>query len=168
MDMEIDTLQSLKYAKDEVIPCIDLSGLRTKGKVVSVHDGDTIKVVIMYRGKLTKFACRMMGYDAPELSQKDNPDSWSATNLLVKECTDCKPLEKRLYTSKELRHVCNENTKIVEVEFHGREKWGRELVRLYDDNGCINDRVMMHSFNISYNGKGARPTHYAPAHSVSG
>jgi endonuclease YncB( thermonuclease family) len=37
--------------------------------------------------------------------------------------------------------------------FHGKEKYGRELVDIYDNNDtCINDVMVNEGFAIKYNG----------------
>ena len=40
---------------DNKIPLFSLDGTQFKAKVVNVYDGDTIKVVILFNNKLTRF-----------------------------------------------------------------------------------------------------------------
>ena len=54
------------------IPEFSLDGYDTNAKVVDVYDGDTCKIVLIYKNQLTKFTIRMAGYDCPEL-RTDNP-----------------------------------------------------------------------------------------------
>lgn len=152
-------IECLRNALDENTITFCLKGIRTMGKVVGVHDGDTLKVVINYRGCLTKFTCRMSGYDSPELKDKDNPDSWIATNTLVNECTDVSINVNEKLGAKEIANLMKQNTKTLTVEFLGSDKYGRELIKLHDEQGCINDRLMTYSYNIVYNGRGSRPIH---------
>jgi endonuclease YncB( thermonuclease family) len=133
-------------------------GYTAKGKVVSVYDGDTLKIAIVYKDELVRLSCRMLGYDSPEINDKSNDDAWRATNVLVSECTGI-VVDDRPYSKKELTPIIEMNKKIIDVELHNRDKYGRTLVKLYDDQGCINDRVMTHHYNIAYSGKGARPIH---------
>ena len=60
---------------DDSIPMLTFKGKRFNCKVVSVYDGDTIKVVFPIMGsgsmKLYKWNCRLIGVDTPELKTKN-------------------------------------------------------------------------------------------------
>ena len=55
--------------------------LRLKVKVVSVTDGDTVKVIVKKNGKPLKI--RLHGLDAPELDQEYGPESKIALEKMV-------------------------------------------------------------------------------------
>jgi endonuclease YncB( thermonuclease family) len=150
----------LSRCNDRNTESIKLNGLTCRAKVVQVHDGDTLKIVILYRGIPTKFSCRMRGYDSPELSQAENDDSWKATNALFTAATGI-PLEEKRYSQKELCEKMQGNNKIVSCSFFGKDKYGREIIEILDDagTGTVNAALMQHVFNIEYNGRGKRPVH---------
>ena len=59
------------------IALFSLNNHKYKAKVVNVYDGDTIKVVILFHNKLTRFL-RMTGYDSPELRTKNQNEKAAA------------------------------------------------------------------------------------------
>ena len=65
-------------AADNSIPLFSLNNHKYKAKVVNVYDGDTIKVVILFHNKLTRFSLRMTGYDSPELRTKNQNEKAAA------------------------------------------------------------------------------------------
>lgn len=144
----------LTNAKHDAVHEFSHKGLRTKAKVTRVYDGDTLHLCTPHMGCLNRFTCRMLGYDSPELIKKQDY-SIQARNALVIETTNIKELHPESNIPKtQLDKLLDDNTKIVEAEFHGKDKYGRELVNLYDDSGCINKRMLeKYSFNKPYNGK---------------
>src|SRR3989344_2659506 len=46
-------------------------GFKTYAKVVKVHDGDTCHVIFKYKKQYIKYSIRMLGYNSPELNDKD-------------------------------------------------------------------------------------------------
>lgn len=52
-------------------PELSFRGMRMMCKVVSVYDGDTIKVVFPLMGRLYKWNCRLNGVDTPEIRTKN-------------------------------------------------------------------------------------------------
>ena len=46
-------------------PYFSLEALETDAKVVDVYDGDTIKVIFNFEGKMWKWRFRLLGFDAP-------------------------------------------------------------------------------------------------------
>lgn len=159
--MSDNQISSLEDANDDNTTYLELKSLVLPGKVVGVHDGDTLKLVVRFLGRITKFNCRMFGYDSPELKDKENDASWIAINALLRETTDILgvDLEKKL-TKQEISQLMYSNRKIIAVHFLGKDKYGRELIKLHDSLGCINDRMISnYNFNVAYFGKGARPVH---------
>jgi endonuclease YncB( thermonuclease family) len=135
-------MDTLLASTDKNTPYYGLKGLTLPAKVVNIHDGDTLRLAIVDdRQRVTKVTCRMHGYDSPELKRDMYADD--AKTVLLQECT----------TENE---VAASNRKILQAEFLGRDKWGRELVRLHDAHGCINDRLMSHPYNVRYLG-GTKP-----------
>lgn len=107
------------------------------GKVVSVYDGDTIKVVFPVHDTLYKWSCRLEHVDTPELRTK------------------CK-LEKQYgyHVRDELRKKILD--KIVTVKCGEFDKYGRLLAEIYtsDDNeDCsVNDWLVEKGYAFYYDG----------------
>lgn len=99
-------------------PLFSLKGLITNGKVVSVYDGDTCKIVFPFENKLYKWNCRLMGIDTPEMKTKDEKEKQFATH--VRDFLRDKMLDK-----------------IVNVECLEFEKYGRLLVNINIIEGSL-------------------------------
>ena len=56
---------------DNTTKIFSFKGQKIKCKVVSVYDGDTMKVVFPLNNKMYKWNCRLLGIDTPELRTKD-------------------------------------------------------------------------------------------------
>jgi len=125
-------------------------GLVVNGRVVSVYDGDTLRIVFRYKGELQQHNCRMLGYDSPEMKppiQNKNRELEKNAALLAKAA-----LEK----------LVNQTRSYVKVECHGFDKYGRILVVLYSRNRCwcgtnfkeynINKYMIENGFGVPYDG----------------
>lgn len=154
----MDEKSMLERCTNSNTNCIDLRGVQCDAKVVDVHDGDTVKLVIFYRGAPTKFTCRMMGYDSPELKQKENADTWRSVNDVLRAVTNVSVSDES-HSKMQLKALMDMNTKLVRAQFHGKDKYGRELVELFDHGVSINTLLMEKHYNIAYNGRGRRPVH---------
>jgi endonuclease YncB( thermonuclease family) len=136
-------MDALLAATEINTPFNELKGLTLPCKVLSVHDGDTLRIAILdERNTVTKVTCRMYGYDSPEL--RTDKHAVEAKLRLITESTSSGDFAT--------------NTKLLDAEFLGRDKWGRELVKLHDVLGCINDRIVQYPYNIKYFGK-TKPKH---------
>lgn len=108
-------------------------GKTLEGKVVSVYDGDTVKIIMNFNNEFIKFNCRLSGIDTPEIRTKNTNEK--KYGLLVRD----KLREKIL-------------NKIVTVNCLKFDKYGRLLVRLNIDNECVNDWLIENKYAFSYNG----------------
>lgn len=145
--MTEEQLEALQSATDRSTPWFSLKGMKTIGKVISAYDGDSAHIAVCLYGAIYKLPCRMMMYDSPEMKD-GHPDATAAKKAFIRESTGLKE-----------SFDTGGHQKLVEVEFFGKDKWGRELVKLYDDIGCINERLLSLAFNLAYNGVGKRPIH---------
>ena len=118
---------------DENIEELTLENMKIQGKVVSVYDGDTIKVVFPYLNRLFKWNCRLPGVDTPELRTRNVNEK--KYGYVVKE----KLVEKILH-------------KIVEVECGEFDKYGRLLTKIYIDNECVNQWLIDNDYAFAYDG----------------
>ena len=94
---------------DDTTEIFSFKGKNIRCKVVSVYDGDTMKVVFPLNNKMYKWNCRLLGIDTPELRTKDTHE-------------------------KELAKIAKENlmklvlNKVITIHCGGWDKYGRLLV----------------------------------------
>ena len=127
------------------IPEFSLDGETHVGKIVSCYDADTVKIVIRYAEKLTKFNCRLTGIDTPEMrpSKKqynrelEKKASIISRNRLLQLVTDQEIQINMVYNRKEIRNILDKNRKLIYLKCGKCDKYGRCLVKLYDSNEYI-------------------------------
>lgn len=104
-----------------------VNGTTVDAKVVSVYDGDTIKVIFPLNGVLYKWNCRLTGVDTPELRTRHKLEK-----------------EKGYIVRDELRKkILN---KVVTLECGDLDKYGRLLVKIICDDGkCRVDEWLINS-----------------------
>lgn len=120
----------------KAVPEFSLAGKTVPAKVVQCYDGDTFHAVISLEGTLWKFACRVSGYDTPEMKPpKNKPDRdvekaralKAKQALLMHVCSDIHPLDRPM-TNQEMDDCIAKNTKLIEMECMEFDKYGRVLV----------------------------------------
>ena len=129
-------MNNLESIRDCDVEEFNLKGKKLTGKVVDIYDGDTCKIVFDLDGKLTKFSCRLLGINAPEIKplktkenrEQEKSDAKITRNRLFELCTNC------LLNDKNIKDEINTNRKLVMVECFDWDKYGRLLVRIYDLN----------------------------------
>ena len=112
---------------------LNFEGKITRAKVVSVYDGDTVKVTFPYMGKMFRWNCRIQGVDTPEIRTKD-------------------PLEKTegLAARDALRKkILN---KVVVVTCGKFDKYGRLLVDINTDGVSITEWLISNDLGVAYDG----------------
>ena len=113
-----------------------LNGMKVEGKVVSVYDGDTVRIAFPIKGDMYKWNCRLSGIDTPELRTK------------------CK-LEKQFgYRVRDLLkdRILN---KVLFVSCEDFDKYGRLLTTLKEtesDEQTINQWLIDEGYAFSYDG----------------
>ncbi len=129
-------MSNLENIRDCDVEEFNLKGKKLTGKVVDIYDGDTCKIVLDLDGKLTKFSCRLLGINAPEIKplkskenrEQEKSDAKKSRNRLFELCTNC------LLDDKNIKDVIDINRKLVIVECFDWDKYGRLLVRIYNIN----------------------------------
>jgi len=105
------------------------------GKVVSVYDGDSVKVIMPFQNRLYRFSSRLSGIDTPEIR------------------SSC-PLEKELAIK--IRDLLSKKilNKLVIIKCKGLDKYGRLLVTLHmdGDEKTINEWLIDENYAFEYNG----------------
>lgn len=125
----------IKLQELEDAPMLSFEGQTIKAKVVSVYDGDTIKVIFPLKDTFYKWNCRLTGIDTPELRTKN-------TN------------EKKF--GYEVRDILKEKilNKIVNIRCGDFDKYGRLLTEVFflDSNNSVNDWLIENKYAFSYDG----------------
>lgn len=121
---------------DDSYPPFTLDGRTIEGKVVSVYDGDTVKIVFPVNEQLYKWNCRLSGIDTPEVKTK------------------CELEKKFGYKVRdELREkILN---KVITVQCHEFDKYGRLLTTLkmkWGDEKSVNQWLIDEGYAFEYDG----------------
>lgn len=118
-------------------PLFSLESRTFRAKCVKVYDGDTIHIVIALNGHLTRFKCRMSGYDTAEMTATD-----AALAEAARAARDA--LARRI-----LGRIC--------TVYCGKfDKYGRLLIVVSVDGQNINDWMISSGHGVVYTGRGAK------------
>lgn len=104
-----------------------------EAKVVSVYDGDTIKVIFPLNGVLYKWNCRLSGVDTPELRTRNVREK--AYGYIVRD--------------KLREQILNQ---VVNVECGELDKYGRLLVTVYKADQNMNRWLIDNEYAFVYDG----------------
>ena len=118
---------------DDKIGQLTLKESEKIGKVVSVYDGDTIKIVFPLHDKLYKWNCRLGRVDTPELRTKNKLEK--QYGYIVRD----KLREKIL-------------NKLVKVKCGDFDKYGRLLTEIYIEDESINQWLIDNNYAFEYDG----------------
>lgn len=121
-----------------------LKGYSTPARVCNCHDGDTVHLVFEYKGLVLRFICRLFGIDTPEMYGQTVDLAKKARNRLIQLGTDLdiKMTDDRKSSDDGLEKEILNNKKIIRAHFYGKDKYGRELVVLYDGEKNINELLL--------------------------
>jgi endonuclease YncB( thermonuclease family) len=116
-------------------PIFTLDGIEIEGKVVSVYDGDSVKIIFPFKNTMYKWTCRLDGIDTPELRTKcavEKEYAYKVRNILR---------DTILY-------------KVVRVKCGKFDKYGRLLTTIVciEDNRNINNWLIENKFAVEYHG----------------
>lgn len=120
---------------DDNVNELSFKGNTLKAKVVSVYDGDTIKVVFPLNNTMYKWNCRLLNVDTPELRTK---------NILEKK-------HGYLVRDKLREKILN---KVLNIHCDDFDKYGRLLITLTldEDNETVNNWLISNNYAFEYNG----------------
>jgi endonuclease YncB( thermonuclease family) len=140
-----------------------LAGQTLLAKVVYVYDGDTVHCVVRLNNQLTKFNCRLMGIDSPEIAPKNIVDKEArqqevnsaikSRNYLIERVTDQKVDEGM--SKKDIKELCKKSTKLINIKCHEFDKYGRLLIDIYNTdntNKSINMDMIDNKYAVAYDG----------------
>ncbi len=122
-------------------------------RVCHIYDGDTVHIVMNYKGEIIKIVCRLYGIDTPEMNGLDHDLAMISRNRLTQLITDIE-IDLKDNTgsrSQQFINMIKNNKKIIKVKLLGRDKYGRELAIFYDDQGkSINNILIDEAFAKPY------------------
>ena len=152
----------MKLASSDVKE-FSLQGHILLAKVVYVYDGDTVHCVVKLNNQLTKFNCRLLGIDSPEVAPKNIVDKEArqqevssaikSRNYLIERVTDQKVDDN--ISKKDVKELCKKSTKLVSIKCHEFDKYGRLLIEIYDMenmNKSINMNMIDNKYAVAYDG----------------
>lgn len=142
-------------------------------KVLDCYDGDTVTVALQLGdGRLARFTVRLLGIDTPERRPKRSRgqpglaalEKQAALQvrarllqlLLPEEC----PIELRqVKKRKAVRQTCSESHRLVHLDFHDFDKYGRVLgaLRVLEDGPTVNDTLVAEGLARIYDGGTRQP-----------
>lgn len=111
------TRHQLKNRTTDNTPEYNFKGQKLLGKIVSVYDGDTCTAAASINGLIQTIKVRCYGYDSPELRP---------SKKAVKRDVE---IERAKAAKFELENLILH--KIVTLEIHGFDKYGRFLATIY-------------------------------------
>lgn len=155
--------KQLSNIKNSEIEQFSLNGCITIGKIVDMYDGDTCKIVLLVNNVLQKFNCRLLGLDTPEMKpllskehrEQEILNAHRCRNKLLSLSTNCQCLLDAQMKKPECKKLLEGNHKIIKVECHEFDKYGRLLVNLYSDeqsDKCINQILIDEGYAKAYDG----------------
>lgn len=126
-------MSSVKLAQD-----FDFRG-RYVVKVVSIYDGDTVRIAFRHRGQTLQWRARMYGYDSPEMK----PLKSEAKREAIIEAANA----ARTYLENLLPA-----DRIVRADMLGFDKYGRILINLTYKGRVLNHLMIQAGHGVPYFG----------------
>lgn len=112
-------------------PTFSLNGTKTYCRVVSVLDGDTIKVIIPIFNNYYKFNVRLNGIDTYEIKGKNKELGLKGRNRLFELITN-KQIDSE-YKKNQVEKLLDEDVYLIWLECLEFDKYGRLLGNLYNN-----------------------------------
>jgi len=151
-----DINSDLKSCKYNNLPEYELDGCHDC-KIVRIWDGDTLFAAIRYKDdKIYRVCCRILDVDTPEIPRnhdysmsEESKKAYLArdrivelltnvdTNVLQRPQKDTLGKDMPSLTSHDLQPILDTNTLVLakSLTLHGRDKYGRYLVRIKTKTG---------------------------------
>lgn len=148
VEEEIDA--RVRAAKKGQLADFSFKGHVVHAKVVDLYDGDTLRLVFVYRGELIQYAVRMEGYDSPEMRPaKTHPN---------------REVEKQKAHEAKEALAGQVADRVLVAELGEFDKYGRPLAKLYlteepakrSATNCVNVWMVENGYGRPYFG-GTKP-----------
>ena len=112
---------------------LSFNGQTKEAKVLSVYDGDTVKVAFELGGTMYKWNCRLSGVDTPELRTKNLQEK--KFGYEVRDHLRAKILNK-----------------VVTLKCGEFGKYGRLLIEIFIDDQSVNKWLIENGYAFEYDG----------------
>lgn len=141
------------------VPYFTLSGIKTRGRLIDVYDGDTVTCIFPILGEnYFKFNIRLAGIDTAELKNKDVYEkmrAYKARHTILETCCDNYDLSENC-SRDDIKRYLSENEIFVKIECFDFDKYGRVLANIYkadkDNDICISDVLLENKLAYKYDG----------------
>jgi micrococcal nuclease len=147
---------------DKDIDCFSLEGQKIQAKITNVYDADTCRAVFYLDNKLVKYTVRLKGIDTPEIRPKKSVEfrdeeikaAKKSRNRFIQLCTDQTIEIDKDYKKRELQSIIDKNRKLVILDCHEFDKYGRLLATIYEDTDktCFNNVLIEEGYAYAYDG----------------
>jgi endonuclease YncB( thermonuclease family) len=134
----------------------DLHGMQLWGRLVDVHDGDTVTVIVKLFDAMFTLNVRLLGINAPEMSVIDDGEAARLKLLKVLTMTTSpiimgKLKNPKLATRKEMMTYLSEKVHVVRLDCKKNDKYGRVLANVSNANGVDAATTMLiDGFAVEY------------------
>lgn len=159
----IPEIDALNDCNPREVPEFGFDGLKCFGRIVDVHDGDTVTVILKYVDHLFKFHIRMLGIDAFETTSKNeilHAKAYQGRDRLIEILCGLEPgaftegypiLAKR----KDVKAFLEDRKPIVWMECVENDKYGRILCNIYTypEKQSVAELLLAEKLAYEYNGK---------------
>ena len=150
-------------------PKFELADFTSEVRIVSCHDGDTLKVLapIPWAGGTVRLVTvRLLGLDTPEISSKNIDEkhhALQARDFVLRLLSNVFLLPAR--DQHDIEDVLSKQVITATATFHGADKYGRTLATLVSADGVdVNRRLIEDHYAVKYDGghKGPGPVANTP------
>lgn len=141
-------------------PAFTFAGFSAIARVIDVHDGDTITVIMKYQGSHYRFHIRLCSIDAPEITSKDSSiysKAVQARNRVIQlVCNSTSPIPKEVTTKKHVQSILQKQDPppLIYVDVIGEDNYGRLLskVSTFPQRIDISETLLSEKFALPYVG----------------
>jgi endonuclease YncB( thermonuclease family) len=138
-------------------PKFDLADFTSEVRVVSCHDGDTLKVLapIPWAGGTVRLVTvRLLGLDTPEISTKNLDEKHHAVlarDFVLRLLSTI--FSQPMRDPRDIEDALSKNVVTATATFHGADKYGRTLATLVTTDGIdVNRRLIEDHYAVKYDG----------------
>lgn len=135
----------------DTTPEFSLKGTECIGRVVQIHDGDTLTIIIPVFTTLFKFSVRLAGIDTCEMTSKNE----TTKELAMKAKKRLMELVTATTPSVDIKRYLMENIVLVYVKCQDFDKYGRLLAEVSKekDSELFSNILLTEKLAYSYDGK---------------
>jgi endonuclease YncB( thermonuclease family) len=114
-------------------------GMTFRAKVVSVYDGDTVRVKFKFNGHMMQYCARLAGYDSPEMHPRRSSKTYAAEKIAA-----------AISRNALIRKIGDQ---LITIGCDDFDKYGRLLITAITDDGVnLNEWMVAQNYGIAYHG----------------